>query len=86
MDKKPLGIYHCVGSTPLSPYELAQKIAAVFAIKADIRPGSFKEFLKTDPRPRQQFLKLSNLKLKQDFGIEMKDIDSALKAMKSQLL
>ena len=86
MDKKPTGIYHCVGSTCLSPYELAQKIAAVFEIKAEIKPGSFQEFLKTDPRPRQQFLKLSNLKLKQDFGIKMKTIDEALETLKNQLM
>lgn len=85
MDKKPTGIYHCVGSTSLSPFELAQKIAAVFAIKAEIKPGSFQECLKTDPRPRQQFLKLSNLKLKTDFGIAMKTIDEALQEIKNQL-
>lgn len=85
IDKKPLGIYHCVGSTSLSPYELAQKIASVFAIKADIKQGSFQDFLKTDPRPRQQFLKISNSKLKTDFGIAMKTMDEALKVLKSQL-
>ncbi len=85
MEKQATGIYHCVGSTYLSPYELAQKIAAVFAIKTEIKPGSFKEFLKTDPRPRQQFLKLSNAKLKQDFGIEMRTIDEALAVFKQQI-
>lgn len=85
IEKKPNGIYHGVGSTWLSPFELAQKIAQVFEIKAEIKPGSFQECLKTDPRPRQQFLKLSNLKLKQDFGIEMKTIDEALEVLKSQL-
>ena len=86
MDKKPTGIYHCVGSTSLSPYELAQKIAQVFEIKTEIKPGSFQEFLKTDPRPRQQFLKLANAKLKHDFGFEMKTIDEALKILKDQIL
>lgn len=83
-EKKPNGIYHCVGSTSLSPFELAQKIAQVFAIKADIKEGSFKEF-KTDPRPRQQYLKISNAKLKQDFGIQMKTIDEALQVLKEQI-
>ena len=83
--KQPSGIYHCVGSTSLSPLELAQKIAAVFEIKADIKPGSFQEFFKTDPRPRQQFLKISNAKLNHDFGIKMKTIDEALQVLKSQL-
>ena len=83
--KQPGGIYHCVGSTFLSPLELAQKIAAVFAIKAEIKPISFKDFLAKDPRPRQQFLKISNAKLKHDFGIQMKTIDEALVVLKEQI-
>jgi dTDP-4-dehydrorhamnose reductase len=85
-EKQPTGIYHCVGSTSLSPFELAKKIAQVFAIKADIKEGSFQEFLKTDPRPRQQYLKLSNEKLFKDFGIKMKTIDEALVALKQQIV
>lgn len=85
IDKKPVGIYHVVGSTSLSPLELAQKIAAVLAISGPVKPGNFKDFLKTDPRPRQQFLKISNVKLYHDFGYKMKTIDQALKVLKSQL-
>jgi len=85
IEKKPSGIYHVVGSTFLSPFELAKKIAAIFDIKVDIKSISFKDFLKTDPRPRQQFLKISNAKLKADFGIEMQTIDEALEVLKLQL-
>lgn len=85
IDKKPTGIYHIVGSTSLSPYQLAKKIAQVFNLKADIKKGSFKEYMKKDPRPRQQYLKLSNSKLKKDFSIEMKNIDTALKVLKDQV-
>ena len=84
--KKPQGIYHLVGSTFLSPFELAKKIAAIFDIKVDIKSISFKEYLKTDPRPRNQYSRVSNAKLKADFGIEMQTIDEALKTFKSQLL
>lgn len=83
--KKTTGVYHVVGSTSLTPYDLALKIALVFNLKADIKAGSFKDFLKTDPRPRQQFSKLSNLKLKQELGIEMKTIDEALLTLKDQV-
>lgn len=86
IEKKPQGIYHVVGSTFLSPLELAKKIAAIFDIKADIKSISFKDFLKADPRPRQQYLRISNAKLKADFGIEVKDIDSALLEIKNQLI
>jgi dTDP-4-dehydrorhamnose reductase len=85
IDKKPTGIYHVVGSTSLTPYDLALKIALIFNLKVDIQSSSFKEFLKTDPRPRQQFSRMSNLKLKQDLGVEMKDIDEALVILKDQL-
>jgi len=85
IDKKPTGIYHIVGSTSLSPYELAKKIAQVFNLKADIKKGSFKEYMKKDPRPRQQYLKLSNSKLQEDLNITMKDIDVSLKEMKRQM-
>jgi len=86
IDKKPSGIYHVVGSTSLAPYDLAVKIAQIFNLKAKIKPGSFKEYLKTDPRPRNQYSKVSNAKLKKDLGITMKTIDEALKTFKSQLL
>lgn len=85
IEKKPQGIYHVVGSSFLSPYDLALKIAQVFDLKADTQPVGFKEFMKQDPRPRQQFLKISNAKLKQDLGITMKTIDEALLILKDQL-
>ncbi|MCX6816783.1 MAG: NAD(P)-dependent oxidoreductase [Candidatus Beckwithbacteria bacterium] len=83
--EKPEGIYHVVGSTSLTPYDLALKIATVFNLQTEIKPGSFKDCLKTDPRPRQQYLRLSNAKLKADFGIEMKTIDEALLTLKDQV-
>lgn len=83
--KKPQGIYHLVGSSFLSPFELAKKIAAIFDIKTDIKSISFKDFLKTDPRPRQQYLRISNAKLKKDLGITMKTIDEALLILKDQV-
>ncbi len=85
IDKKPIGIYHLAGSTSLSPYELAQKISTTFNLKADIKPGSFIEYMKKDPRPRQQYLKISNAKLQKDFNIQMKDIDSVLEKLKQQI-
>lgn len=85
MEKQPNGIYHVVGSTSLSPYELVEKVSTIIGPKREILKSSFKEFLKTDPRPRQQYLKISNAKLFQDFGYKMKSIDEALQVLKSQL-
>ena len=85
IEKKPQGIYHVVGSTFLSSYDLALKIAQVFNLKAMIKPGSFKDYLKQDSRPRNQYSKISNAKLKKDLGIKMKTIDTALLTLKDQL-
>lgn len=85
IEKKPSGIYHVVGSTSLTPFDLANKIAQVFELKADIKPSSFKDYLVKDPRPRQQFSKVSNAKLKKDFAITLKTIDEALLVLKDQL-
>ena len=86
IEKKPSGIYHVVGSTSLTPFDLATKIAQVFELKADIKPSSFKDYLVKDSRPRQQFSKISNAKLNKDFAITMKTIDEALLVLKDQLV
>jgi len=85
IQEQPEGIYHVVGSSFISPFDLAKKISKVFKLKADIKKGSFKEYLKKDPRPRQQFTKLDNTKLKKDFNFSMQTIDQALDTLKSQL-
>jgi len=41
--------------------------------------------LKKDPRPRQQYLKISNLKLQKDFNLKMSTLDQALAQVKAQL-
>ena len=80
---KPTGIYHCVGSTNLSPYALALKIAETFKIDKNlIKKNSLKEYLKNkDNRPRQKNLSLSNKKLEKELGIKMLTIDEALRKM-----
>lgn len=85
IQKRPIGIYHLVGSTILSPYELACQVADVFGFdKKRIKKGNLTEFLKTDPRPRQRYLGLSNQKIEKDLGIKMKAIKEALQAIKVQ--
>ncbi len=86
---KSKGIYHCVGSTSLSPYELAIKIADVFKLdKTLINKSSLEEFIKTidDDRPRQKNLSLSNQKLERELGIKMATIDQGLNKIKNQLI
>lgn len=85
--KKPQGIFHCVGSTSLSPYKLALKTAKTFNLNSSlIVKSSLKEFIKNNPsgRPRQINLSLSNQKLQKELGIKMSTIDEALEIMKKQ--
>lgn len=79
--KKPEGIFHLVGSTALSPYELAQKVAKMIGFdRGLIEKTSLSDYLKTHPesRPYHQNLSLSNEKAKRELGIEMKTISEAL--------
>lgn len=85
IQERPIGIYHLVGSTILSPYELACQVADVFGFdKGKIKKGSLTEFLKTDPRPRHQYLGLSNQKIKKELGIKMRAVKEALQLIKLQ--
>mgnify|MGYP001059733179 CR=1 FL=1 len=79
------GIYHLVGSTALSPYELAIQIAEVFGFdKGRVKKGTLEEYAKKTGRPRQKNLFLSNKKILQ-LGVEMKTLKEALETMRSQL-
>lgn len=84
--EKPQGIFHVVGSTSLSPYDLAKKIAETFGLDQEqIQKGSLAEYLKTSRRPYQKTLIISNQKIRDELGIKMSTIDSALSEMKKQL-
>lgn len=85
---RPKGIYHCTGSSRLSPYKIATKIAQKFNLdKSLIKKASLKEFKGKNPksRPRQQSLAMSNKKIKKDLGIKMLAFDEALEKIKRQL-
>lgn len=76
---KPKGLYHCVGSSAVSPYDLAALIADAFSLdKSLINKSTIKLFEGETFRPRQIFQSISNKKLETDFGIKMSTIESAL--------
>lgn len=84
IEKKPKGIYHAVGSEPLSPYNLARQIAKTFSLnKALIKEAKLSD-LQNQARPRQKNLGLSNQKLEEDLEIKMKTFSEALKVIKNQ--
>lgn len=85
---RPEGILHCVGSTSLSPYELACKVVDVFRFDSSlIKKAKLENYLKENPyaRPRQKNLTISNKKLEKELGIKMLSINEALKKMKEQI-
>jgi dTDP-4-dehydrorhamnose reductase len=84
--RQPKGLYHLVGSSSLSPFALAQKVAETFELDLrNVKPALLAEFMKTDPRPRQPKMALSNQELQKDLKIKMKTIDEGLGEIKKQL-
>jgi len=75
IQNNPIGTYHCVGPTSISPYDLASIVAEKFNLdKTLIKKTSIKEANQPGLRPRQVYMGLSNKKLEKDFGIKMKTI------------
>lgn len=84
---KPKGIFHCVGSTGLSPYDLASLIAESFGYdKRLIKKTSLKNYLKSNPktRPYSKRAFLSNKKIEKELGIKMSTITNSLKKVQEQ--
>jgi dTDP-4-dehydrorhamnose reductase len=83
--QRPTGLYHVVGSTALSPYELALRIAEIFVLpKENVKEASLSDYLKEDKRPRQRYLAVSNRKLEEDLGVSPLRLRPALEKVRSQ--
>ena len=80
----PIGTYHCVGSSKISPYDLASLIADNWNLdKILIKKTSIVEANRPGMRPRQVYMGLSNKKLKRDFGIKMSNLEKVLRELKN---
>lgn len=83
---KSVGTFHGVGSTSLSPYELAEHVARIFELDASLlREGHMADYVRNLGRPYPQYLRLSNSWTKQTLGIELGTLDDNLKALRSQM-
>lgn len=83
--RRESGIYHLVGDTVVSDYELSKTIAAVFGFKnSEIAQHSLAGFNKTAKRPYQQSTALSNKKFEAQFGHIFSPLRDALVKMKNQ--
>lgn len=79
---KPSGIFHLVGSSWVTPYDLAQKVASTFGFDPKIvEEGSLTEYLKSANRPYARNVKLSNNKAKKELGVILRTIDESLSDM-----
>ena len=84
-EKKVPGIFHLTGSTSLSPYELAKKVAVAYGFDPSVvKEGSLTEYLKSNPRPFARFAAMSNTKAVKDLGLTFLDIDQGLSEIKKQ--
>lgn len=85
IDAKPQGIFHITGSSSLSPYELARKVASVYGFDPNIvKRGSLTEYLKSASRPFARHVAMSNAKAIKELGLTFADIDTGLAAIKKQ--
>lgn len=84
IQNNPIGTYHCVDSSQISPYDLASIIAQTYNLdKTLVKKTSIKEANQPGLRPRQVYMGLSNKKLQDNFGIEMRDIKETFKISKN---
>ncbi|OGV96084.1 hypothetical protein A2W24_00915 [Microgenomates group bacterium RBG_16_45_19] len=81
LEKQPPGIYHAVGSSWHSDYDLALRVQETFGLSGEIKAGSLAEYQKTTARPYQKQLKMSNAKLKQELGYQPKTFTEGLSAI-----
>lgn len=78
MEKNGNGIYHCVGDTPISPYNAALLIAEELGVDKSLVEMTTREkyFKNKAPRPFNLFLKNDRIK---DLGLEMESFSEGLK-------
>ena len=85
IDRMPRGILHTVGSSSLSPYQLAQKVAVAYGFDPNlVKEGSLTQYLKSASRPYARAVAMSNVKASDVLGLHFMTIDEGLSAIKSQ--
>jgi dTDP-4-dehydrorhamnose reductase len=84
IDKKRFGIYHVAGADWLNRFEIANKVADVFAYDSElIKPQPPDSFIQKAKRPEKGGL--ITLKAKADLGLNYCGLESGLQALKFQL-
>lgn len=79
------GIYHLVGTSHLSPYQLAQQVAKVFGFDpALVKPGTLAAYLADHPRPFAKNGTISNIATSAALNLTFADIETGLRQLKDQ--
>lgn len=81
----PSGIYHAVGSSWHTDYDIAQLTKGVFNLTGKVQKGSLDAYILKAKRPYQRQLKISNKKLLKDFNLEMRTLPEGLEEVRKQL-
>ncbi len=82
---KPTGLYHMVGSSSHTDFEIANMVKDVFGYTTEVKPGSLAAYIESSNRPYQKSMKISNQKLTQEFGLKMRTLEESLQDIKHQL-
>lgn len=87
IDDKPSDVYHLVGSSSQSPFDMAKKIAQVFGLDANlVKPSSLEDYSRTPgARPFARNLALSNQKFVDEFGYTLRSLTSGLEELRRQI-
>lgn len=86
INKHPQGIYHAVGSSWHTDYDIAQLTKGVFNLTGKVQKGSLDAYVLKAKRPYQKHLRISNKKLLNDFNLEMLTLPEGLEQVRRQLL
>ena len=88
LENKNTGIYHLVGSSFHSPFEMSQQVAKVFELDQNlVSASSLEDYIKSQPtgsRPWQKTLITSNQKVI-NLGLNFKTLTEGLKEVYNQL-
>ena len=88
LQNKNTGIYHLVGSSSHSPYEMAKLVASTFSLDQKlVQVSSLDDYIKSQPagsRPWQKTLITSNQKVMNQ-GIKFKTLPQGLEEIKKQI-
>lgn len=88
LENRNTGIYHLVGSSSHSPYEMAKLVASTFGLDQNlVQPSRLEDYIKSQPegsRPWQKTLITSNQKVV-SLGLNFKTLSEGLEEIKKQI-